>query len=368
MAQLLIVDDEDYAVAGIKVALPWVELGIDTVHAAFSVPQAREILARVPIDVILSDIEMPHENGLDLLAWVRKEQIPAEVIFLTCHDDFSLIQRALRLRGFDYLMKPVSAQELTSAVTRALSSRTGTDRIAAASDSPGAPASTQEEPLPDLPDTNRWVILLKGGAKERVRYEVRAYLDKVPVRQRNDPLILRRLLLDFQQVLSAVLKTHSLSAHNLLDTFQSAELFHQAAESQVALMLWVDFALDRVAAQWIQSEKSGTPFGRACSYIAQHVAEDLSCEQIAAQVDFHPDYLTRLFKKETGLSVSSYVTKARMVFAAELLTGTKQPVSDIALQLGYSNPAHFSKVFRKIFQRSPIEYRSQSPRAQVVLP
>ena len=64
---LLMVDDELFAVRGITEGISWEEFGITKVYGVCNVKEAKTILERERIDVVISDIEMPGENGLDLL-------------------------------------------------------------------------------------------------------------------------------------------------------------------------------------------------------------------------------------------------------------------------------------------------------------
>ena len=86
--------------------------------------------------------------------------------------------------------------------------------------------------------------------------------------------------------------------------------------------------------------------------------EDMSREDIANHVYLNPDYLTRIFKRETGMSISDYVLQQRLGIAAELLAGTDLPISAIASKVGYANFSHFSRMFKKHMDLGPAEYRS----------
>ncbi|HHV11663.1 MAG TPA: response regulator [Clostridiales bacterium] len=104
---LLIVDDEIITVEGILKGVLWEELGFDHVYSCTSAEDAKAIFGKDTIDILLSDIEMPEESGIRLLEWVREKGYDTECIFLTCHDEFKYAQKALKLEGFDYLLKPI---------------------------------------------------------------------------------------------------------------------------------------------------------------------------------------------------------------------------------------------------------------------
>ncbi|MCM8710337.1 response regulator [Clostridium sp. SYSU_GA19001] len=120
MWNLLIVDDEKLIVEEIKSKIDWNILGISKVFTANSMKQAKEVFESNRINVMLCDIEMPRGSGLELLAWVKKYSPKTELIFLTCHADFSYAKEAIHLGSLDYLLKPVPAEELEASVTKAI--------------------------------------------------------------------------------------------------------------------------------------------------------------------------------------------------------------------------------------------------------
>ena len=70
-----------------------------------------------------------------------------------------------------------------------------------------------------------------------------------------------------------------------------------------------------------------------------------------------PDYLTRIFKRETGQTLKEYVVRQKLQEAQSLLRTTSLPISLIAAKVGYSNFSHFSNSYRKAYGRSPQEER-----------
>lgn len=75
---LLIVDDEVYVVRAIRSRIDWNSLGIDEVFVAFNARKAKDVLRENKIDIIVTDIEMPQENGLELMQWVRDQGYPVK--------------------------------------------------------------------------------------------------------------------------------------------------------------------------------------------------------------------------------------------------------------------------------------------------
>lgn len=109
---LLIIDDEIITIKGIKKGINWEALPFEHVFSITSVREAKNLFKTHKIDIMICDIEMPEENGLNLLEWVREQKYETECIFLTCHEKFDFARKALQLKGMDYLLKPIPYQKL----------------------------------------------------------------------------------------------------------------------------------------------------------------------------------------------------------------------------------------------------------------
>lgn len=117
--RLMIVDDEMFAVQGILAGVNWDVLDYGEILKAYSYTQAVEQLEKKPVDVLLCDIEMPDESGLDLVAWVNKHQPDTVCLILSCHDDFNYARQAVQLQCFDYILKPTRYDHMTDVLRKA---------------------------------------------------------------------------------------------------------------------------------------------------------------------------------------------------------------------------------------------------------
>lgn len=122
MYTALLVDDEIFAVKGIISGVNWERLGIHHVYEAYHAVTAKERLLQTHVDVMICDIEMPDETGLELVEWVKVHKPEVVVLFLTCHADFAFAQKAIHLGSYDYLLKPVIFDKLEQVLTGALES------------------------------------------------------------------------------------------------------------------------------------------------------------------------------------------------------------------------------------------------------
>ena len=116
---VLIVDDQIHVVSGIVNGVDWKTLGVETTFTAYSAFEARLVISREKVDILLCDIEMPVENGISLFRWVKLKNYSIECIFLTAHADFSYAQEAIRLGSFDYILQPARYKDIQNAILRA---------------------------------------------------------------------------------------------------------------------------------------------------------------------------------------------------------------------------------------------------------
>lgn len=94
-------------------------------------------------------------------------------------------------------------------------------------------------------------------------------------------------------------------------------------------------------------------------YIENHFQDDLSVNEIAYSFAINPNYLSTIFKEETGKTVIDYITATRMKNACMLLSKTKARVTDISKSIGYNDPQYFFRVFKKNIGMTPLEYREK---------
>lgn len=113
---LLIVDDQPLVTDGLERGIPWESLGFQNVFKAYNALDARKILLEHPIAVMLCDIQMPVESGLELFAWMRQSDMETRMIFLTSHAEFEYAQQALKLGSVDYIVQPAPYSEIYNAV------------------------------------------------------------------------------------------------------------------------------------------------------------------------------------------------------------------------------------------------------------
>lgn len=121
--KILIVDDEPIILSSLKDMVIHSKYADLTVFTADNAMDAYELLQKEKPQITLCDIQMPCENGIDLLKKIYENQeIDTIVIFITGYPDFRYAQSAIRYQAFDYLLKPVTQETLLSCLDKAVSS------------------------------------------------------------------------------------------------------------------------------------------------------------------------------------------------------------------------------------------------------
>jgi two-component system response regulator YesN len=104
--------------------------------------------------------------------------------------------------------------------------------------------------------------------------------------------------------------------------------------------------------EWV-SETAKIIFGE----IDKRFTKDVSLEEIADAIGCSTTTISRIVKNVTGMGFVEYLTKKRMDYAEELLTGTALIVSSISEMVGYNDPNYFIRIFKKTYGYTPNKYR-----------
>ncbi|HHV12351.1 MAG TPA: response regulator transcription factor [Clostridiales bacterium] len=252
---LLIVDDEVFAIQGILEDIHPLKIYFQEIFTANSYAQAVNIFLGHKIDILLCDIEMPYGTGLDLVEWVKSQSPMTECIFLTCHDEFNFAKQAIQLQCLDYVLKPATAETVNGVLRKAIKAI---------------------------------------GAKQK-----------------------DQIYRDYGRIY-----------------FETIE--EQEKEGGVD---------SRHAVEKVEE------------YIRLHIDEPLTVEELSQMVYLSPAHLSRLFKKKYNMTLIDYITNEKMKLAKELLERDELSITVISAKTGYNHYSYFTKMFKKVYGKTPREYR-----------
>jgi two-component system response regulator YesN len=107
----------------------------------------------------------------------------------------------------------------------------------------------------------------------------------------------------------------------------------------------------------IRSQEPDGIITRSQEYIRQNFRKDLSLEEVAREAGISPYYFSKLFKEETGVNFSEYLTGLRIETARQLLMNRELSIKQVCVDSGYANPNYFSRIFKKWTGITPTEFR-----------
>lgn len=127
------------------------------------------------------------------------------------------------------------------------------------------------------------------------------------------------------------------------------------------LRFWCKNRIENVVNQVnsYRDTKAGGLTKRAKEYIKANYSNAIMLEDVAREINISPQYLSKLFKEETGENFIDYLTGIRIRIAKNLLESDEMSIKEICYSIGYSDPNYFSRTFKKIVGSTPTEYKDE---------
>ena len=218
----------------------------------------------------------------------------------------------------------------------------------------------EQEPSPvQLPDSGELMQYLEQQDRSGILRYLRDYMGKLSKEGRMDRSALRLLHQDFLQLVYSYLQRHEIQAHTLYQDPVSQQLQQLADSSSFDMIKWASYVADTAFKYVSEVRQTGTVVSHAEAYIREHFREDISRDDVAAAVYVTSSYLSRVFRTETGMKITDFLTRCRIEEAKRLLRTTDQSVSDIAVESGFESFSYFSTVFKKVVGMTPVQYRKE---------
>ena len=101
------------------------------------------------------------------------------------------------------------------------------------------------------------------------------------------------------------------------------------------------------------------PIVLTIDFILDHLHEKITVQNLAENIDLNPNYLSTIFKRETGMTISNFVMEKKIEVAKNMLQHSKIPFEEIAEILSFSSQSHFTKVFKSKTGFTPLSFRQK---------
>lgn len=163
---------------------------------------------------------------------------------------------------------------------------------------------------------------------------------------------LQDILFEIKSLMFKVAQTYHCSGNGIRNCCQ-ADLFPTLQALTDALCCQMSLLLQETKKQPRLSPLTQKVIG----YLQIHYRENITLPLLAKKVHVVPNYLSRVFNQDVGMSIPVYLNRIRMENAARLLQDDGLRIADVAYQVGFSDPHHFTRVFKKQYHMTPTDYR-----------
>ncbi len=398
MYKLLIVDDESLVRLGIKQTIDWAKYGIAICGEGRNGQDGFEKAKALHPDVIICDVRMPGTDGLQLAKMLREAKIDSELVFLSGYDKFEYAKDAIEYQATSYLLKPVSNEDLTKAVLKALEIHKAK-----------AQNLTAREILNDA----------KEEVKRRAIYSVLHSKESDLEQARRDLAFQGIDFIEQGHVLVGVIdepgEKDSMTLlepleRNLIDVFRRHGMHFVSCILQDRLIAFADedsetleqalyeaLALPRndsstfslgISKEFVGVEQAPAAYTqalgvatnglfrfmnsvqlsdgadrrfspnliRALDIIHREYMNPLNVNYVIERLNVSESYLMHMFKNQLGKTFNKVLTETRIFEAKRLLRTNKYRVNEVAGMVGFSDEKYFTLIFKKLTGTTPSEF------------
>ena len=423
MYKVLLVDDEYMITEGLKRLIPFEKWDMEVVATANHADDALDYVREHPVDIVISDVNMPDKTGLEMIQEMKDLLPDAYYILLSGYQEFDYVKKAMNLSVVDYLVKPVDKVELghllEKIVTQLREKVQEPEILSQQLDEEAFKTHlTQKENwwiglskekqgdfvIPYYVLGQDWQIVLADQEFEgllvmpfEAPYQINfekwkrdvektlfygsvnldqseslfTYYEPIyrVIIQGNLQQIIDELTLLEKIVLEntpRVSITKQLFTQFVIDVFHLFE--HLKADDMTDIVKNIHAITTFEDLVAYTKETLTSFFGQyrmnenvvsVLEVIGRDYQKELSLKDISKDLFINPVYLGQLIKKETNSTFAELLNKQRIKAAQQLLLSTNDSIEDICYTVGYSNVGYFYKVFRKLCGKSPKAYRKQ---------
>ena len=423
MYKVLLVDDEYMITEGLKRLIPFDKWDMEVVATANHADDALDYVREHPVDIVISDVNMPDKTGLEMIGEMKELLPNAYYILLSGYQEFDYVKKAMNLNVVDYLVKPVDKVELERLLEK-IASQLGEQShepeiLSQQLDEEAFKAHLSQKEnwwiglskekqgnyaIPYYVLGQDWQIVLADQEFEgllvmpfEASYQINfekwkrdiektlfygsvnldqseslfSYYEPIyrVIIQGNLQQIIEELTLLEKIVLEntpRVSITKQLFTQFVMDVFHLFE--HLKADDMTDIVKNIHAITTFEDLVAYTKETLTSFFGQyrmnenvvsVLEVIGRDYQKELSLKDISKDLFINPVYLGQLIKKETNSTFAELLNKQRIKAAQQLLLSTNDSIEDICYTVGYSNVGYFYKVFRKLCGKSPKAYRKQ---------
>ncbi|MFK3936985.1 response regulator [Alkalihalobacillus sp. NPDC078783] len=379
MWNVVLIDDDERVLRGLKMIIPWEELNCHWIGQAKDGVEGIQLVKETKPDVIMTDIYMPVKNGLDMIEELQQWGYDGQVIVLSGYNDFEYARKALRLQINDYLSKPASRETIRSVLKHSI-------------------ARLEEKKQEDQME-REWLESMVTDAM-RINWELIREESSHSADALSRANVTNCLLTNKQELQESIKQADERTANRVIRTIYEVvekEPYHEQTAIQLGIQLWtiityslyeIGIRLDELplddddiykqlsngqswnesvqlfegivaevcqSQKWDENLKHRQLVEQVLESIQQRLEENITLSDLADELYISRNYLGRIFRKVVGESFKDYLLRVRMEKAKKMIYEGSYLIYEISERVGYTNPAYFSSAFKKYSGQTPTE-------------
>ncbi len=297
------------------------------------------------IDMMFVDINIPLPNGQQVIEHLKSKNQETKVVVTTANDDFDIVRSMLNLKVEDYLLKPVKTSMLTDTIKKTL----GFD------DSDVAASKALKNEMTNMIehcDYTLWHIFL-------FQHINAAYTEQKSGNDSRNKVINILYTLSFHlECLNDKLSKCCKKIRYFIDEIEHYGL-SESIYSRLIFML-LDISREIFDLSFKNNQSNMNFIERSKFHIERNIMENITLDDISEKSYVSPCYLSRAFKKNTGIGFSNYVTSRKVDIARSFLQFSNLKINTVALELSWQDSNYFCRIFKKETGMAPSDFRRRA--------
>lgn len=328
----ILVDDEIWALRGLKGIVDWESMGYDIIGAYTDSVEALEHVTSEKPDVLFTDIRMPDIDGMSLIEKIKEVSPDTSYVIVSAYRDFEIAKKALKNDVSDYLIKPLDKEEVKNTLTLLHENLCSRKKASLSvkdfdlSDKASLSVPEVERFLHSLGENPSRVIISSGELSEMEEIYIKGF----PYSYIGEPQ-------NLPQNLRYGLSTLSVTIDNISDKISEAKKSY--------------------AGGFLFSDNEQT--AKIQEYLFDNLEKKISMDDLAASMFLSKPYIFELFRANCEDSAMSFLKNIRLNVAADLLKKPGSTVNSVAEAVGFEDPGYFIKNFKAKFGCTPEQYSAK---------
>ncbi|MEL7567391.1 MAG: response regulator [Dehalobacterium sp.] len=356
MYRVLLADDEKLERMYLKSFFEKQCTGYMVVGEACNGREAIKFFQQTQPDIIFMDVKMPGIDGLMATQKIKELNHRIKIIILSAYEDFKYVQQALRIGADEYLLKPAQPNEILSALKQ-VHQKLQNNQFDFCANTGNIKENSPVNYYP-LDKEKTIITALKQNDLKLFTATFDEFTNQL-LKSTNTTSTFKIRLFELIIILSRTLADFGLNEAEIrqfvIKNFETICGINVFTEVKTFIESLKNRLIETVN---INNQSGKELIKRILNYINTHFANDLSLDSLSQRFHFSSCHISRLIKKETGLTYPEYLNQIRLKEAKKLLRSSDLTTSKIAHEVGYNEVSHFNRIFKKTIGITPSRYRN----------